>query len=159
VTVNSPTADPKEALERLKARAAKEELAAGKVQGPSFRGSEWGADIIAEHRQHADDLSWLIAEREGLEREVEYKEERRVYWQKEAERLHEQSEARWKVQDDLFVQVMELSSALDEANSCLWIIRPENVDAESYARIVAARDHNNGCRALLHPTVPVKNNN
>jgi hypothetical protein len=62
------TTDPKEALERLKARAVKEELAAGNVQGPSFRGSEWGADIIAAHRQHAADLSWLIAEREGLER-------------------------------------------------------------------------------------------
>jgi hypothetical protein len=63
--------EDKEALERLKARAAKEELAAGNVQGPNCRGTEWGADIIAAHRQHAADLSWIIAEREGLEREVE----------------------------------------------------------------------------------------
>ena len=48
-----PWAVDPELLAQLEAWALDEEKAARGVQGPSFVGTEWGADIIERHRERA----------------------------------------------------------------------------------------------------------
>lgn len=57
----SPADCQPSSVARLEALARREDKAAGGVQGPSFRGSEWGADIIASHRQNAHDIRTVLA--------------------------------------------------------------------------------------------------
>jgi hypothetical protein len=62
LTLEAPQ-EEREAVARLKLRAEQEARWAGNVQGPAFRGTQWGADIIDEHRQHAADLRLLLSRR------------------------------------------------------------------------------------------------
>jgi hypothetical protein len=57
-----------EVTRRLEEEAAKlERDAQHHVQGPAFKGSEWGADIIARELQFASDLRAILAYVETLE--------------------------------------------------------------------------------------------
>jgi hypothetical protein len=121
--------DPKEALERLTTSAEEPCKMVGGL-------------IFCEVRQA--DLSWLIAEREGLEREVE--------------RLKAQVE-----HDSVtIISLVEINaadgaklSALEEAAQAVitqWDT-PNWKLSEPTANLI------DDLRALLHPAVPVKNNN
>jgi hypothetical protein len=67
VVATPPADEVGRAVERLTALAASEDKAAGGVTSKALTGTEWGADIIAAHRQNASDIRLIRSHVSRLE--------------------------------------------------------------------------------------------
>jgi NTP pyrophosphatase (non-canonical NTP hydrolase) len=117
--------DPKEALERLKAWVSL-------IEHRAPNGDNSLAVDAETADQHAADLSWLIAEREGLEREVE-----RLTW----------------LAQKRFEHKVEASARMEDAESKLSALEEAASKALRQAEFMSGRRSEfEALRALLHPT-------